>query len=87
MSVLTKPELIHVDDPIEYLDNIIIGEDGLIVENGPYRGLLLPQVATDWEWNKEEFLSNTCTKAGLSPSCWMNDDVMIYKFSSQIFEE
>ena len=87
VSVLTKPELIHVDDPIEYLDNIIIGEDGLIIENGPYRGLLLPQVAIDWGWNKEEFLSNTCTKAGLSPSCWMNDDVMIYKFSSEIFEE
>ncbi len=87
VSVLTKPELIQVDDPTEYLDNIIIGEDGLIIEMGPYRGLLLPQVATDWGWDKEEFLSNTCNKAGLSPSCWMNNEVKIYKFSSEIFEE
>lgn len=87
VSVLTKPEIIHVNDPTEYLDNIIIGEDGLIIEMGPYRGLLLPQVATDWGWNKEEFLSNTCTKAGLSPDCWLDRDVKIYKFSSEIFEE
>lgn len=87
LSVLTKPELIPVDDPTEYLDNIIIGEDGLIVESGPYRGLLLPQVATEWGWNKEEFLSNTCNKAGLSSECWLSDDVKIYKFSSEIFEE
>lgn len=87
LSVLTKPELIPVDDPTEYLDNIIIGEDGLIVESGPYRGLLLPQVATEWGWNKEEFLSNTCNKAGLSSECWLSGDVKIYKFSSEIFEE
>ncbi|ADZ10183.1 AMMECR1-domain protein [Methanobacterium lacus] len=87
LSVLTKPELIPVDDPTEYLDNIIIGEDGLIVESGPYRGLLLPQVATEWGWNKEEFLSNTCNKAGLNSECWLSGDVKIYKFSSEIFEE
>lgn len=87
LSVLTKPEPIHVDDPTEYLDNIIIGEDGLIVESGPYRGLLLPQVATEWGWGKEEFLSNTCKKAGLSSECWLSSDVKIYKFSSEIFEE
>ena len=87
LSVLTKPELIHVEDPVEYLDNIIIGEDGLIVESGPYRGLLLPQVATEWGWNKEEFLSNTCNKAGLGSECWLSNDVRIYKFSSEIFEE
>lgn len=87
LSVLTKPELIEVEDPTEYLDHIIIGEDGLIIERGPNRGLLLPQVATDWGWGKEEFLSNTCNKAGLNPDCWLNDDVKIYKFSSEIFEE
>lgn len=87
VSVLTVPELIQVDDPLEYLENIEIGKDGLIVEMGPYRGLLLPQVATEWEWNKEDFLSNTCMKAGLSSDCWYSKDVNIYKFSSQIFEE
>jgi uncharacterized protein len=87
VSVLTQPELIKVEEPIDYLDNLIIGEDGLIIEKGPYKGLLLPQVATDWGWNKEEFLANTCMKAGLKPECWYNDDVKIYKFSSEIFGE
>ena len=48
VSVLTKPELIKVDKPEEYIDKIKIGEDGLIIERGPYKGLLLPQV----KWGK-----------------------------------
>jgi len=44
-------------------------------------------VATEWGWNKEEFLSNTCMKAGLESNCWLTTDVKIYKFASQIFGE
>jgi uncharacterized protein len=87
VSVLTKPTLIEVKNPIEYLENIKIGQDGLIVESGPYKGLLLPQVAIEWGWNHEEFLSNTCMKAGLPTDCWFSNDVKIYKFASQIFGE
>jgi hypothetical protein len=87
VSVLTKPDLIKVDKPVDYINNVEIGQDGLIVESGPYRGLLLPQVATEWGWNKEEFLSNTCMKAGLASDCWLKTDVKIYKFASQIFGE
>lgn len=87
VSVLTVPEIIEVADPMEYLENIEIGKDGLIVEMGPYRGLLLPQVSIEWGWNKEDFLANTCMKAGLSSDCWYDKDVKIYKFSSQIFDE
>ena len=87
VSVLTKPVLMEVENPIEYLEKIILGQDGLIVESGPYRGLLLPQVATEWGWNGEEFLSNTCMKAGLASDCWHSNDVKIYKFASQIFGE
>ena len=87
VSVLTKPVLIDVKNPMEYIEKVKVGQDGLIVERGPYRGLLLPQVATDWGWNVEELLSNTCMKAGLSSDCWQLNDVKIYKFSSQIFEE
>ncbi len=87
VSVLTKPELITVEKPSEYVGKVNIGEDGLIVERGPYRGLLLPQVATEWHWNAEEFLANTCMKAGLSTDCWLYEDVKIYKFHSQIFPE
>jgi uncharacterized protein len=87
VSVLTKPTLIDVENPKEYPKKIKIGQDGLIVEMGSYRGLLLPQVATDWGWNIQEFLSNTCMKAGLGSDCWLSNDVKIYKFASQIFEE
>jgi uncharacterized protein (TIGR00296 family) len=87
VSVLTKPLLMEVEDPLEYLEKIELGHDGLIVEMGPYRGLLLPQVATEWGWNVEEFLKNTCMKAGLDSECWLRKDVKIYKFASQIFDE
>lgn len=87
VSVLTKPELIEVKQPEEYIDKIKIGDDGLIIERGPYKGLLLPQVAVEWGWNVEEFLYNTCVKAGLTADCWLYPDVKIYKFSSQIFNE
>jgi uncharacterized protein (TIGR00296 family) len=87
VSVLTKPELIEVNKPEGYMDKIKIGEDGLIIERGPYKGLLLPQVAVEWGWNVEEFLYNTCVKAGLTADCWIYPDVKIYKFGSQIFHE
>jgi uncharacterized protein (TIGR00296 family) len=87
VSVLTKPEIIEVKNPSEYVENVKIGDDGLIIEMGPYKGLLLPHVATEWNWSTEEFLSNTCMKAGLSPDCWLSGEARIYKFGSQIFEE
>lgn len=87
VSVLTKPELIEVNKPEEYMNKIKIGEDGLIIERDQYKGLLLPQVAVEQEWNVEEFLYNTCTKAGLTADCWIYNDVKIYKFNAQIFNE
>lgn len=87
LTVLTKPKLIEVDSPNEYPDNITIGEDGLIVEYDLSKGLLLPQVATENNMDKNEFLSHTCLKAGLSPNAWLNEPVKIYKFQGQIFNE
>jgi len=87
VSVLTKPELIEVEQPEQYMDKIKVGDDGLIIERGPYKGLLLPQVALEWGWNVEEFLYNTCVKAGLTADCWLYPDVKVYKFGSQIFHE
>jgi hypothetical protein len=87
VSVLTKPEIIPVEKPAEYLEKIEVGKDGLIVEMGIYRGLLLPQVPVEWKWDIEDFLANTCMKAGLSPDCWLQEGVNIYSFQSQIFEE
>lgn len=87
ISVLTKPELIEVKDPKDYLKKIKIDEDGLIVECGFNSGLLLPQVATEYNFGVVEFLENTCYKAGLTPDMWMDKKTKIYKFQAQIFKE
>ncbi len=87
VSILTSPEQIEVSKATEYPKRIDVGNDGLIVEKGPYRGLLLPQVAVEWKWNEEEFLSQTCMKAGLPPDAWFDKDTKIFKFNSRIFGE
>src|SRR5208283_701666 len=87
VSVLTPPEHVEVKNPKEYLSKIKVGEDGLIVEKGFYRGLLLPQVPIEWGWCEEEFLCQCCVKAGLPPDSWLTKDAKIYKFKAIIFEE
>lgn len=87
LSVLTPPQIIEVKDPKDYPHKIEIGKDGLILERGGFKGLLLPQVPVEWHWNEEEFLSNCCIKAGLSPDCWVVGGTKIYSFQAIIFEE
>jgi uncharacterized protein (TIGR00296 family) len=87
VSVLTEPELIKVNSASEYPLKIKVGEDGLIVERGFYKGLLLPQVPVEWNWDEEEFLCQCCLKAGLPPDCWLLKGTKIYKFQCVIFEE
>jgi uncharacterized protein (TIGR00296 family) len=87
VTILTKPELIKVNEPKEYLSEIEIGRDGLIVEQDIFKGLLLPQVPIEQNWDKEEFLSHTCMKAGLMSDAWFDEKTKISKFSGQIFTE
>jgi len=87
VTILTKPQLIQVTDPKNYIKHIEIGRDGLIAEQGFYKGLLLPQVPVEQNWGKEEFLSHTCMKAGLLPDAWVDKTTKIYKFTGQIFTE
>jgi len=87
VSILTPPQLIKVKKPDEYSSKIEVGKDGLIVERGYYKGLLLPQVPIEWNWNEEEFLCQCCMKAGLSPDCWILEGTKIYKFSCVIAKE
>ena len=87
VTILTKPETIKVDKPEDYLSHIEIGRDGLIVEQGFYKGLLLPQVPVEQSWDKETFISHTCMKAGLMPDAWFDKNTRISKFSGQIFTE
>jgi len=87
VSVLTPPQVIEVKKPSEYTSKIKVGEDGLIVEKGMSKGLLLPQVPVEWKWNEEEFLCQCCIKAGLPPDCWLLKGTKIYKFQAIVFEE
>jgi uncharacterized protein (TIGR00296 family) len=87
VTVLTPPELIEAASPKDYTKNIEIGRDGLIVEKGFHRGLLLPQVPVDQGWSREDFLAYACMKAGLMADCWLEEDTKIYKFSGIVFTE
>jgi uncharacterized protein (TIGR00296 family) len=87
VSVLTPPQLIEVEKAVSYPSKVNVGQDGLSIERGYYRGLLLPQVPVEWNWNEEEFLSQCCIKAGLSPDSWLLKGSKVYKFSCIIAQE
>ena len=87
VSVLTVPEEIKLEDRKKMPSCIEIGKDGLIVEQGPYRGLLLPQVAPEWNWDPETFLAQTCAKACIPPDMWLDKRTKVYKFQAEIFSE
>lgn len=81
---------ISVMGPLEVvtdIDEIVCGRDGLIISRGHYAGLLLPQVATEYGWRREEFLDHTCMKAGLPPGSWRSPDTRIERFSAEVFGE
>ena len=80
VSVLGPLEAIDPRAP----DAIVIGRHGLVVEQGSRRGLLLPQVATEWKWTREEFLANTCRKAGLPGDAWQRA-ATVYRFDAEVF--
>jgi uncharacterized protein (TIGR00296 family) len=87
VSVLTPPQLVEAEKTTDYSTKIKVGKDGLIVERGICKGLLLPQVPVEWEWDEEEFLCQCCIKAGLPPDNWLLKGTRIYKFNAIIFEE
>jgi AmmeMemoRadiSam system protein A len=81
ISVLTPPE--PVPDPEE----IRVGRDGLILEAGGRSGLLLPQVATEWGFDRETFLCEVARKAGLPPDAWRRPDTKLWRFQAEVFSE
>ncbi len=86
VTILTPPEKIDVK-PTELPKHVEIGKHGLMVKRGFYSGLLLPQVAVEYGFDSEEFLSQTCMKAGLPPDCWLMEGTEVYRFEGQIFKE
>lgn len=76
MSPITR-----CDDPSQ----VNIGRHGLIMRRGGQQGLLLPQVAVEWEWDRETFLAQACRKAGLPLDAWHDPDTEIYWFEALVF--
>jgi AmmeMemoRadiSam system protein A len=74
------------DYPIER-DAIEVGRHGLLVIRGNSRGLLLPQVAAERGWSAQEFLEQTCAKAGLSPNAWQDPATRLTAFEAEVFSE
>ncbi|BAI80170.1 conserved hypothetical protein [Deferribacter desulfuricans SSM1] len=81
ISVLTPMQ------KVEDIDEIEVGKDGLYVKKGFFSGVLLPQVAVEHGWDRYEFLSYTCMKAGLPYDEWKKGGVEIFKFQAIIFDE
>lgn len=68
------------------IDEIKVGIHGIYIIKGSYRGVLLPQVATEYGWDRENFLKHTCIKAGLPENAWQGE-CEIYIFSALVFGE
>ncbi len=86
VTILTPPEEL-TGDRKDLPDAIQVGRDGLIAEKGPFRGLLLPQVPVEWNWDEETFLCHTCMKAGLNPDCWLDPSTKMFGFQGEVFSE
>jgi AmmeMemoRadiSam system protein A len=67
------------------VEEIEVGKHGILIERGFHSGLLLPQVATEYQWDRKTFLERTCLKAGLPKDTWKDEDTRIYTFSAEVF--
>ena len=65
-------------------DEIVIGTHGLYVKKEGISGLLLPQVAPEWGWTRDQFLTHTCRKAGLPDDAWRRG-ARVYRFEADVF--
>jgi AmmeMemoRadiSam system protein A len=68
-------------------DRVEVGVHGLLIVRGHRRGLLLPQVASEHQWNRETFLQQVCLKAGLHADAWRLPDTELFAFTAQVFAQ
>jgi len=87
VSLLTVPEPLPTGRPRDRTSEVRVGRDGLIVRRRHAEGLLLPQVAVEQHWTAEEFLAETCGKAGLPFDAWLQPDTEVFRFGSDVFGE
>ena len=83
ISVLSEPVRLASPDP----DGVRPGEDGVIVRRGWRQGLLLPQVATEFDWDAEALLAAACRKEGLAVTAWREASTELYLFQADVFGE
>ncbi len=83
IEITVLSPLRKIDDPKE----VEVGRHGLVVRQGPYQGVLLPQVPVEEGWDRETFLSHTCMKAGLPSDCWREAGTELFCFSGEVFGE
>ena len=81
ISVLTPPQ------PVSSAEEIEVGRDGVILELAGRSGLLLPQVATEWGFDRERFLAEVSRKAGLFEGAWRDPAAKLWRFQAEVFEE
>ncbi len=82
ISVLNEPRR------IKNIDEIVMGEHGVLLQKGMSAGIFLPDVATETGWGKGKFLEELCVqKAGLGPECWKDSAVELSVFTTEVFEE
>ena len=79
--------LLSVPQRVSDWETVEVGVHGLIVRSGWQRGLLLPQVATQWGWDRERFLDEVCVKAGLATGTWREPATVVQSFTAEVFAE
>jgi uncharacterized protein len=92
---VTSAELTEIDIEVSVLsalqdvtlEAIEPGKHGLIVSRGMQRGVLLPQVATQFHWQPQRFLEETCVKAGLQRDAWKDPTTRVQAFTAEVFSE
>lgn len=80
VSVLSPMKRISAED-------VIPGTHGLYIRKGSRAGTLLPQVASEEGWNREQFLEHTCLKAGLPPAAWLDLETEIFAYTAEVVRE
>jgi AmmeMemoRadiSam system protein A len=86
-SVTIEISVLSPLSELNNVDKIEIGKHGLVIDAGYRRGLLLPQVATEYNWDQKEFLKHLSLKAGLPPDAWKQKEVNLYSFTVEKFDE
>jgi AmmeMemoRadiSam system protein A len=86
-SLVIEISLLSVPASIREASEVDVGRHGLFILARGRRGLLLPQVATQYRWTREEFLAEVCAKAGLPPDAWRAEGVRLQTFTADVFSE